>query len=137
MNKLNEFHFLNLDDDRSDSQENDAVFEQQLKYCSCGSGDEEDGDEEFDVMAMNRLSPNRLKQLEEEQELLNGSLMALTSHFAQVQLRLKQIVDSNDDQREELLKELEQFANRGIPDIRQPQIDLTDNKDYGISLSID
>ena len=79
-----------------------------------------------------QMSPDRLRQLEEEQELLNGSLMALTTHFAQVQLRLKQIVDANEDQREELLKELEQFANRGIPDIRQPQIDLMVHKEPGI-----
>lgn len=60
----------------------------------------------------------RLQELEEEQEQLNSSLIALTSHFAQVQLRLKQIVDADSEEKEHLLKELEEFAFRGIPDTR-------------------
>nr|XP_045596477.1 RUN domain-containing protein 1-like isoform X2 [Procambarus clarkii] len=60
----------------------------------------------------------RLQQLEEEQEQLNNSLMALTSHFAQVQFRLKQIVDASPEEKEILLLQLEEFANRGIPDLR-------------------
>ena len=42
----------------------------------------------------------RLKSLEEEQEQLNNSLFSLTTHFAQVQFRLKQIVDADIDQKE-------------------------------------
>lgn len=85
--------------------------------------------------------------LEEEQEQLNSALMALTSHFAQVtivvdilflldcsevfggddfnllfsqvQFRLKQIVDADADSKEKLLKELEEFAFRGIPDFQK------------------
>ncbi|CAL4061317.1 unnamed protein product, partial [Meganyctiphanes norvegica] len=60
----------------------------------------------------------RLRELEEEQEQLNNSLMCLTSHFAQVQFRLKQIVDASPTEKETLLQELEEFANRGIPDTR-------------------
>jgi len=68
---------------------------------------------------------SRLAELEEEQEQLNSSLIALTSHFAQVQLRLKQIVDASPEDKERLLKELEEFAFRGIPDMRAPStIDL-------------
>lgn len=68
---------------------------------------------------------SRLVELEEEQEQLNSSLIALTSHFAQVQLRLKQIVDASAEDKERLLKELEEFAFRGIPDMRAPStIDL-------------
>ncbi|ROT83986.1 RUN domain-containing protein 1 [Penaeus vannamei] len=66
-----------------------------------------------------RLEDDRLQQLEEEQEQLNTSLLALTSHFAQVQFRLKQIVDASPDEKEKLLHELEEFANRGIPDLRE------------------
>lgn len=62
----------------------------------------------------------RLRQLEEEQDQLSNSLMALTSHFAQVQFRLKQIVHASPEQKEELLSQLEEFANRGIPDMRAP-----------------
>nr|CAG4648577.1 EOG090X03YR [Polyphemus pediculus] len=61
----------------------------------------------------------KLRILEEEQEQLNSSLMALTSHFAQVQFRLKQIVEAEPDTKETLLKELEEFAFRGIPDFQK------------------
>lgn len=35
----------------------------------------------------------RILDLEQEQEKLTGSLLALTSHFGQVQFRLKQIIE--------------------------------------------
>ena len=60
----------------------------------------------------------KVKQMEEEQEELSSSLMALTSHYAKVQLRLQQIVAAPASGREELLRELEQFAFRGIPNMR-------------------
>nr|XP_022338513.1 RUN domain-containing protein 1-like isoform X1 [Crassostrea virginica]XP_022338519.1 RUN domain-containing protein 1-like isoform X1 [Crassostrea virginica]XP_022338529.1 RUN domain-containing protein 1-like isoform X1 [Crassostrea virginica] len=60
----------------------------------------------------------QLERLEKEQEQLNSSLLALTTHFAQVQFRLKQIVNSEPEQKEVLLKELEEFAFKGIPDVR-------------------
>ncbi|XP_037112055.1 RUN domain-containing protein 1 isoform X2 [Syngnathus acus] len=68
----------------------------------------------------------RLRKLEEEQELLNSSLLALTSHFAQVQFRLKQIVHAQSDEKEKMLTELEEFAFRGCPHVlgcgpRDPQ----------------
>nr|CAG4636907.1 EOG090X03YR [Ceriodaphnia reticulata] len=61
----------------------------------------------------------KLRILEEEQEQLNSSLMALTSHFAQVQFRLKQIVDAEPETKETLLRDLEEFAFRGIPDFQK------------------
>ncbi|GFS07305.1 RUN domain-containing protein 1 [Elysia marginata] len=61
---------------------------------------------------------DELRRLEEEQEQLNSSLLALTTHFAQVQFRLKQIVSAEPDDKETLLKELEEFAFKGIPDVR-------------------
>ncbi|XP_077978464.1 RUN domain-containing protein 1-like [Glandiceps talaboti] len=60
----------------------------------------------------------QLQHLEEEQEQLNSSLLALTTHFAQVQFRLKQIVSASPEDKEILLKELEQFAFQGCPDVR-------------------
>ncbi|XP_028675618.2 RUN domain-containing protein 1 [Erpetoichthys calabaricus] len=60
---------------------------------------------------------DKLRRLEEEQELLNSSLLALTSHFAQVQFRLKQIVHAHTEDRERLLVELEDFAFRGCPHV--------------------
>jgi hypothetical protein len=62
----------------------------------------------------------KVKIMEEEQEELNSSLMALTSHYAKVQMRLQQIVSAPGESREDLLKDLEQFAFRGIPDMRVP-----------------
>ncbi|KAM4535496.1 RUN domain-containing protein 1 [Fundulus diaphanus] len=59
----------------------------------------------------------RLVKLEEEQDLLNSSLLALTSHFAQVQFRLKQIVHAQSDEKERMLAELEEFAFRGCPHV--------------------
>ena len=84
-----------------------------------------------------------VRRLEEDQEELSSSLMALTSHYAkegliischirhimsyqyvisviswQVQLRLQQVVAAPTEAREELLKDLEQFAFRGIPNMR-------------------
>ncbi|XP_075436290.1 RUN domain-containing protein 1 [Ascaphus truei] len=60
----------------------------------------------------------KLQRLEEEQDLLNSSLLALTSHFAQVQFRLKQIVRAEDGgEKEKLLEELEDFAFKGCPQV--------------------
>ncbi|XP_019760599.1 RUN domain-containing protein 1 [Dendroctonus ponderosae] len=59
----------------------------------------------------------KIRTMEDEQELLNSSLFALTTHFAQVQFRLRQVVNSPPEYREELLKSLEEFAFRGIPDV--------------------
>lgn len=58
-----------------------------------------------------------MKNLEKEQELLNSSLFALTTHFAQVQFRLRQVVHAPPEAKEKLLKSLEEFSFRGIPDI--------------------
>lgn len=62
-------------------------------------------------------SLSRLKNLEQEQEELNSSLLALTTHFAQVQFRLKQIVNAPSNDREDMLKALEEFAFKGVPDV--------------------
>lgn len=40
----------------------------------------------------------------------------------QVQFRLKQIVDASPGEKEELLQQLEEFANRGIPDLREAAV---------------
>lgn len=53
--------------------------------------------------------------MEEEQESLLSSLMALTTHFAQVQFRLHQVLEAPETERDVLLKKLEDFADRGIP----------------------
>ncbi|VDI45511.1 Hypothetical predicted protein [Mytilus galloprovincialis] len=50
---------------------------------------------------------DQLRQLEEEQEQLNSSLLALTTHFAHVQFRLKQIVSAPPDDKENWKSSLE------------------------------
>ncbi|EDW58105.2 RUN domain-containing protein 1 isoform X1 [Drosophila virilis] len=67
----------------------------------------------------------RLRSIEEEQELLTSSLLALTSQFAHVQLRVRQIVEAPTDERDQLLRDLEDFAFQGIPEVAQP------NNDHG------
>uniref|UniRef100_A0A1B0EX81 Uncharacterized protein n=1 Tax=Phlebotomus papatasi TaxID=29031 RepID=A0A1B0EX81_PHLPP len=62
---------------------------------------------------------SRIRNLEEEQEMLTSSLLALTSHFAQVQFRLKQIVKAAPEERDTMLKNLEEFAFRGIPEVQE------------------
>lgn len=60
---------------------------------------------------------DKLKSLEKEQEVLVSSLFALTTHFAQVQFRLRQVVHAPPEAKEKLLKSLEEFAFRGVPEI--------------------
>ncbi|KAH8420481.1 hypothetical protein KR009_010806 [Drosophila setifemur] len=64
---------------------------------------------------------SRLRSIEEEQELLTSSLLALTSHFAHVQLRVRQIVEAPTEERDQLLRDLEDFAFQGIPEAAQPK----------------
>ncbi|CAB4040165.1 Hypothetical predicted protein, partial [Paramuricea clavata] len=64
-----------------------------------------------------RSESELLKKLEEEHEQLNSSLLALTTHFAQVQFRLKQVVGAPKSDQENLLQSLEKFAFEGIPDV--------------------
>ncbi|KAG5452118.1 RUN domain-containing protein 1 [Clonorchis sinensis] len=59
-----------------------------------------------------------LSKLVAENEQMNHALMALTSHFAQVQFRLGQVLSAKEENREEMLRSLEQFASRGIPDLQ-------------------
>lgn len=61
----------------------------------------------------------RVQQLEEEQERLNNSLFSLSSHFAQVQFRLKQISEAEGEDREVLLKNLQDFAFKGCADLNE------------------
>lgn len=106
----------------SDDDKNEAEKEEEEE-------EEEEGEE---VMTENLLLNDdedesnaamffdKMHQMEAEQDLLSNSLLALTSHFAQVQLRLRQIVEAKDvpvEKREVLLQELESFANRGIPEL--------------------
>ncbi|RWS27692.1 RUN domain-containing protein 1-like protein [Leptotrombidium deliense] len=112
-----------------ETQNVDQQFELQnemINKCSCTHHSDSDDSHYYfsDVNDCEDTYFEKLRWLEEEQEQLNSSLIALTSHFAQVQLRLKQIVDAEPEEKEQLLKSLEEFAFRGIPDLRHPTIEF-------------
>jgi len=72
---------------------------------------------------------DQMRLLEEEQDRLNNSLFSLTTHFAQVQFRLKQIVEAPTEHKEDLLKELEEFAHRGIPDVESVSLSVAKHRE--------
>lgn len=53
--------------------------------------------------------------------------MALTTHFAQVQFRLHQISEAPEEERVQLLKKLEDFADRPIPNWAEKSTELLDS----------
>jgi len=63
----------------------------------------------------------RMRIMEEEQDELSGSLQALTSHYARLQMQLQQVMAAPSENREELLQDLQKFANMGIPDFRDKE----------------
>nr|CAG4646160.1 EOG090X03YR [Macrothrix elegans] len=103
----------------------DEVIARGERWAPLGAAEPEEAPNSFDVDDQDYwhsfacYDSEKLQLLEEEQEQLNSSLMALTSHFAQVQFRLKQIVDADPETKETLLRELEEFAFRGIPDFQK------------------
>ncbi|XP_043247615.1 RUN domain-containing protein 1-like isoform X2 [Amphibalanus amphitrite] len=105
------------------------------RWAPLGANDADDEEDDRDFCLQDRRSSlgsadiGRLRKLEEEQEHLNNSLMALTTHFAQVQFRLRQIVEAPGEEKEQLLRELETFAFRGIPDVRQYKLDEDDEQE--------
>lgn len=107
---------LSLDDTGRESPDDDRPPE---RWAPVGSSEIDDAWDDPETCSLSEFE--RLRHLEEEQEQLNTSLVALTTHFAQVQFRLRQIVNASQEEKEELLKELEEFAFRGIPDLRSCQ----------------
>ncbi len=83
----------------------------------CGSGTSGQPSQRGSLSVTEDEMAVRLEKLEEEHDLLNSSLLALTSHFAQVQFRLKQIVHAKSEEKERMLAELEEFAFRGCPHV--------------------
>ncbi|XP_026752667.2 RUN domain-containing protein 1 [Galleria mellonella] len=61
---------------------------------------------------------DRLHALEEEQEILSSSVFSLTSHLAQVEFRLRQILKAPAEEKDLMLKALEEFTSRGVTDTR-------------------
>lgn len=64
------------------------------------------------------FSGDRIHALEEEQEILSSSVFTLTSHLAQVEFRLRQIQKAPVEEKDAMLKALEEFTSRGVSDRR-------------------
>ena len=115
-----------------------------------GANDDDDDEDKLELNAANfdpiesstqskedsKELRRRILEMEQDQEELSNSLMALTSHFAKVQLRLQQVISAPSENQEDLLKELENFTNRGIPDLSTPKLPpeaLLDSQDDELS----
>ncbi|CAD5213057.1 unnamed protein product [Bursaphelenchus okinawaensis] len=69
----------------------------------------------------------KAKELEEEHNRLSESVLTLSTHFAHIQFRLQQINAAPAETRDEMLKELLDFASQGcidITDVRQQAREL-------------
>ncbi|XP_061333631.1 RUN domain-containing protein 1 isoform X2 [Pezoporus flaviventris] len=73
---------------------------------------EEEADEEEEAAGG---SPQSVPRLRAERRRLHGALLALASHFAQVQFRLRQVARAGPGEQRRLLRDLEDFAFRGCP----------------------
>lgn len=71
-----------------------------------------------DETALEQETGDRLHALEEEQEILSSSVFSLTSHLAQVEFRLRQILKAPPEEKDSMLKALEEFTSRGVSDTR-------------------
>ncbi|KAI6189927.1 RUN domain-containing protein [Aphelenchoides bicaudatus] len=59
----------------------------------------------------------KIKDLEEEHKRLNESVLSLSTQFAHIQFRLQQINSAPSENRDEMLKELVEFASQSCFDI--------------------
>uniref|UniRef100_A0A0N4U9I6 RUN domain-containing protein n=1 Tax=Dracunculus medinensis TaxID=318479 RepID=A0A0N4U9I6_DRAME len=62
---------------------------------------------------------------------LNNSLLSLSTHFAQVQFRLKQISQADSCDKDKLLKDLQEFAFRGCTDVEEVKRKIGNNFGLG------
>ncbi|GAB6018509.1 hypothetical protein CHUAL_000207 [Chamberlinius hualienensis] len=119
---------LSLNEEGDETSGDELLQRPMVRWAPLGANDGDD-DVFNDHCDYHQFSESeKLRHLEEDQEQLNSSLLALTSHFAQVQFRLKQIVDASADEKENLLKDLEEFAFRGIPDTRVHKLSTSECK---------
>ncbi|KAM3183112.1 hypothetical protein ACTXT7_011000 [Hymenolepis weldensis] len=87
------------------------------RWAPLGANDSPDLSMDDNLSGTENISPNKMRNMTEEHEILNSSLLLLTSHFAQVQFRLEQVLQADPEEKETLLKDLEQFAWKGVPDL--------------------
>ncbi|XP_063828414.1 RUN domain-containing protein 1 [Ostrinia nubilalis] len=101
-------------DNNSDYDENEIPIWQEPRREPLGAPKESLCEENVQETS----SGDRLHALEEEQEILSSSVFSLTSHLAQVEFRLRQILKAPPEEKDAMLKELEEFTSRGVPDSR-------------------
>uniref|UniRef100_A0A8D0GGS2 RUN domain-containing protein 1 n=1 Tax=Sphenodon punctatus TaxID=8508 RepID=A0A8D0GGS2_SPHPU len=91
------------------------------RWAPVGAVAEEDpeGDPEAAASASPGGSPRSMRA---ERRRLHSALLALASHFAQVQFRLRQVASAGPSQQQRLLRELEEFAFRGCPGAALPSL---------------
>ena len=58
--------------------------------------------------------PDNNTELEDQLEIMSSSLIALTTHYAQMQFRIRQISEAPQSEKECMMKDLDEFANREI-----------------------
>lgn len=92
----------------SDCEENDIPIWQEPRCEPLGATKEALCDEHTSEPA----PEDRLHALEEEQEILSSSVFSLTSHLAQIEFRLRQIINTPPEKRDEMLKALEEYTVR-------------------------
>lgn len=81
------------------------------RWAPVGAVAEAQAEEEGEAEA----EPDSPRSLRAERRRLHSALLALASHFAQVQFRLRQVARAGPAQQQLLLRELEDFAFRGCP----------------------
>lgn len=79
------------------------------------SAEEDEDEEDEEAAAAGEESPESVPRLRAERRRLHGALLALASHFAQVQFRLRQVARAGPAEQQRLLRDLEDFAFRGCP----------------------
>ncbi|XP_065278690.1 RUN domain-containing protein 1 [Emys orbicularis] len=85
------------------------------RWAPVGAVAEADEGEAGDPCGSGPGSPRSLPRLRAERRRLHGALLALVSHFAQVQFRLRQVARAGPAEQQRLLRDLEDFAFRGCP----------------------
>uniref|UniRef100_A0A8C3MD98 RUN domain-containing protein 1 n=1 Tax=Geospiza parvula TaxID=87175 RepID=A0A8C3MD98_GEOPR len=79
------------------------------------SAEEDEDEEDEEAAATGGDSAESVPRLRAERRRLHGALLALASHFAQVQFRLRQVARAGPAEQQRLLRDLEDFAFRGCP----------------------
>ncbi|NXX27220.1 RUND1 protein, partial [Nicator chloris] len=77
------------------------------------SAEEDEDEESEEAAAAGGESPQSVLQLRADRRRLHGALLALATHFAQVQFRLRQVARAGPAEQPRLLRDLEDFAFRG------------------------